>query len=199
MVALALYYKDIQSFITDSPGVENFLVQSATSPSLQCTPGTAANTFNCPFTINRRTNGGGGKIQGAEFSFNKPIAAGFGVNGNYTYSDASADSGDPIPGNSRNTYNFAGYFENEHLSTRLAYTYRSDFFVSFDRTTQLNQKALTSLDASVAVNITPTVMATFDALNITDEKTEQYAGDTFRPRAIYDNGRVYYAGVRVKF
>jgi iron complex outermembrane receptor protein len=199
MFAVALYYKDIESFITDSPGIESFLVQSATSPSLQCTPGPTANTFNCPFTINRRSNGGGGTIQGAELSFNKPIAGGFGVNGNYTYSDAEADSGDPIPGNSKNTYNIAGYFENARFSTRLAYTHRSDFFVSFDRTTQLNQKALSSLDASFAVNITENVVGTLDALNITDEKTEQFAGDTFRPRAIYDNGRIYYAGVRVKF
>jgi len=40
---------------------------------------------------------------------------------------------------------------------------------------------------------------TFDALNITDEKIEQFAGQEFRPRAIYDNGRTYYAGVRLKF
>ncbi len=31
------------------------------------------------------------------------------------------------------------YFENERLSARLSYTYRSEFFVTFDRSTQLNQ------------------------------------------------------------
>ena len=180
-------------------GVENVQVQSATSPSLSCTAGPAANTFICPFTINRRSNGGGGEIKGAELSFNKAVGAGFGFTGNYTYSDAKADNGDPIPGNSKRTWNLAGYFENPTFSTRLAYTYRSDFFVTFDRSTQLNQKELTELDASFAWNITPAVAATFDAINITDEKIEQYASDTFRPRAIYDNGRVFYAGVRFKF
>ena len=33
----------------------------------------------------------------------------------------------------------------------------------------------------------------------TDEKLEQFAGTKDQPRAIYDNGRTYYAGVRVKF
>ncbi len=156
--AAALYYKDIKSFITDSPGVETFQVQANTSPSLSCTAGPAPNTFLCPFTINRRSNGGGGSIKGAELSVTRAIAGGFGVDGNYTYSDGEADNGDPLPGNSKNTYNVAAYFENERLSSRLAYTYRSEYFVTFDRSTQLNQKELTSLDASLSVNVTPNIV-----------------------------------------
>jgi iron complex outermembrane receptor protein len=198
VVALAIYYKDIKSFIADRPGVERFDVQSATAPSLQCTF-VSANVFNCPFSINRRANGGGGKVQGAEFTVTQPIAMGFGVTGNYTYSDADTDSGDPLPGNSKDTYNLSGYFENERISARLSYTYRSDWFVTFDRTTPLNQKSLSSVDASVVVNVLDNVAVTFDGLNLTNEKTEQFAGTELRPRAIYDNGRVYYAGVRLKF
>lgn len=198
LVALAIYYKDIKSFIADRPGIESFDVQSATSPSLQCTP-VSANVFNCPFSVNRRSNGGGGSVQGLEFTVTQPIALGFGFNGNYTYSDADTDSGDPLPGNSKNTYNLSGYFENERVSARLSYTYRSDWFVTFDRSTSLNQKALSSVDASVVVNVLDNVAVTFDALNITNEKTEQFGGVETRPRAIYDNGRVYYGGVRLKF
>jgi len=198
IVALAVYYKDIKSFITDRPGTEQFQVQSATSPSLQCTP-VGANVFNCPFTINRRANGGGGSISGVEFSVTQPIWGGFGLNGNYTYSDADTDSGDPLPGNSKDTFNAAAFFENDRLSARLAYTYRSEFFVTFDRSTQLNQKALESLDASVNVNVLDYLAVTFDAINISNEKIEQFATEEFRPRAIYDNGRTYYAGVRLKF
>jgi len=198
VVALALYYKDIKSFITDEPGTEFFDIQSATSPSLQCTQ-VGVNTFNCPFSINRRSNGGGGEVKGFEFTVTQPIWGGFGATGNYTYSDGSTDSGDPLPGNSKDTYNIAGYFENERISARLAYTYRSDWFVTFDRSTPLNQKALSSLDASLVFNLLPSVALTFDALNITNEKTEQFAGTELRPRAIYDNGRVYYGGVRLKF
>ena len=90
-------------------------------------------------------------------------------------------------------------FENERVSARLSYTYRSDWFVTFDRSTPLNQEALSSVDASLVVNVLDGVAVTFDALNLTNEKTEQFAGTVLRPRAIYDNGRVYYAGVRLKF
>jgi iron complex outermembrane receptor protein len=198
VVALALYYKDIKSFITDAPGIEFFDVQSATSPSLDCTAA-GTNLFNCPFSVNRRTNGGGGEVKGLEFTVTQPIWGGFGATGNFTYSDGSTDSGDPLPGNSKRTYNVAGYYENDRVSARLAYTYRSEWFVTFDRSTPLNQKALASVDASLVWNVLPSVALTLDGLNLTNEKTEQFAGTELRPRAIYDNGRVYYAGVRLKF
>jgi iron complex outermembrane receptor protein len=173
-------------------------IQTGT-PTAVCTPAGGTNLYNCPFTINQRSNGGGGKIQGLELSVTQPIWGGFGINGNYTYSDAEADSGDPIPGNSEDTFNLAAYFENQLLSARLSYTYRSEFFVTFDRSTQLNQKALESVDASLAVNVLDNVALTLDAVNLTNEKIEQYATLESRPRAIYENGRIFYAGVRLKF
>lgn len=198
IVAAALYYKDIKSFITDRPVSQTVLIQTGT-PAASCTATGTVDLYNCPFTINQRANGGGGKIQGLELSVTQPIWGGFGVNGNYTYSDAEADSGDPIPGNSEDTFNLAAYYENQRVSARVSYTYRSEFFVAFDRSTQLNQKALESVDASLVVNVLDNVALTLDGINLTDEKIEQYATIESRPRAIYDNGRIFYAGVRLKF
>jgi iron complex outermembrane receptor protein len=198
ILAVGVFYKDIESFITDSPVTLNFPVESATQPSLACTQ-TGPTTWDCPFLINQRSNGGGGEIYGAELAFTWPIWGGFGVQANYTYSHAEADNGDPIPGNSEDAFNLTGYFENERVSARLAYSYRSEFFVTFDRSTQLNQDGLESLDASVSVNVTDQVALTFDGVNLTNESIVQYASDTFRPRAVYNNGRTYFAGVRFKF
>ncbi len=91
------------------------------------------------------------------------------------------------------------FFENQRLSARLSYTYRSEFFVTFDRSTALNQSALESVDLSVVVNVLPNMAVTFDAVNLTDEEIEQFASQEFRPRAIYDNGRYFFGGVRLKF
>ena len=197
ILALGLYYKDIKSFITDNPVTLNFTVQSATSPNAACTPA-GTNLFDCPFLINQRTNGGGGRIQGYEVSLTRPIAGGFGVQANYTFSDAEADNGEPIPGNSRDAFNLTTYFENERISARLAWTYRSEFFVTFDRSTQLNQDGLKSLDASFSFNATDNVTLTVDAVNLTNEEIFQFASDSFRPRAVYDNGRIFFAGVRFR-
>jgi iron complex outermembrane receptor protein len=202
IVAGALFYKDIESFITDKPIQQAFSVETNTPNLSRCTSAatpTSPNLYNCLFDINQRSNGGGGHIEGAELTVQAPIWNGFGVQTNYTYSHAKTQSGDPLPGNSQHTFNLTGYFENERLSARLGYTYRSKFFITFDRATPLNQKALKSLDGQVSYNVTENFTLTFDAINITNEKIEQYSGGAFRPRAIYDNGRQYYAGVRFKF
>lgn len=196
--AVTVFYKDIESFITDQPVIRNFPVQSATAPSLDCTP-IGPSTFDCPFTINLRSNGGGGRIQGVELAATQPLAGGFGFQTNYTYADAEADSGDPLPQASEDQFNLTGYFENDRLSARLSWTYRSEFFVTFDRTTPLNQEALRSLDAAISYAVTDNVTLTFDGINLTNEEIVQFAGEPFRPRAIYDNGRVYFFGVRVAF
>jgi iron complex outermembrane recepter protein len=201
IVAGALYYKDIESFITDRPTQEVFAIETSTPNLARCTPvgGTNPDLYNCLFDINRRSNGGGGRVQGFELNVQAPVWGNFGVQTNYTYSDAKANSGDPIPGNSKHTFNVVGYYEDAKLSVRLAYTYRSKFFITFDRATPLNQDGLQSLDASINYNITDNIALTFDAVNLTDEEIVQYSGDKSRPRARYDNGRQFYGGVRLRF
>jgi len=202
VVAGALFYKDIESFITDRLVQQTFAVETSTPNLARCTSAATPaqpNLFNCLFDISQRTNGGGGHIEGAEFTVQAPIWGGFGVQTNYTYSHAKTQSGDPLPGNSENTFNLTGYFENDMLSARLGYTYRSKFFVTVDRASPLNQEALKSLDGQLSYNLTSNITLTFDAINITDEKIVQFSGAEFRPRAIYDNGRQYYAGLRFKF
>ena len=48
-------------------------------------------------------------------------------------------------------------------------------------------------------NVTKNVAVTFEAQNLTDAKITQYADYLSHPRAIYDNGRVYFAGVKLRF
>ena len=202
IVAAGLFYKDIESFITDKSVTQSFQVETATPNLARCTSAatpTSPNLYNCAFDINQRTNGGGGHIEGAEFEVQAPIWNGFGVQAAYTYSHAKTQSGDPLPGNSENTFSLTGYYENEKLSARLAYTYRSEFFVTFDRATPLNQKSLKELDGAISYNLTDNLALTFDAINITNEKIVQFSGTEDRTRATYDNGRQYYAGVRFKF
>jgi len=196
----ALFYKDIRSFITDRPVQEPFLIQTDNPNLSLCTPAFTTefpNRYSCQFTINQRSNGGGGKVRGAEVALLQRLGRGFGIQSNYTYSDAKAD--DPqlqIPGNSKHSGNLIGFFENDRFGARLAYSYRSAFFVTFDRSTRLNQDALKSLDASLAFSVYPGLALTFDGVNLTNEKIVQFDTDKFRPRAVYDNGRYFFAGVR---
>ncbi|HEV7242666.1 MAG TPA: TonB-dependent receptor [Thermoanaerobaculia bacterium] len=200
IVSGALFYKDIQSFITDRPVQQAHLIQTDNPNTSLCTPAFTSqfpNRHSCQFTINQRVNGGGGSVKGMELSALKKLGGGFGFQGNFTYSNAEADdAGLEIPGNSEHSGNLVGFFENNRFSARLAYSYRSEFFVTFDRSTRLNQDALKSLDASLAFNVFRGLAFTVDGVNLTDEKIVQFASDRFRPRAVYDNGRYYFIGFR---
>jgi iron complex outermembrane receptor protein len=201
IVAVAFYYKDILSYIVNGSTTEIFPGQflPGTEPA-SCTPiAGSPGLFNCPYVVNRPINGPGGVNKGIEFQMSRPLWAGFGVIANYTYSAAKSDDGEPIPGNSKHSLNLIGYYENSWLSARLSYNYRSKFFINIDRAAPLNQKATDSLDASVSVKVTDNVYLTADAVNLTNEKIEQYSGTTSRPRAIYDNGRLFFIGARFRY
>jgi len=199
ILAAALYYKDIRSYITDTITQEVFPVQTNTPNLSRCTPTGTAGLFDCIFDVNRRANGPGGRNLGFELQASRPIWNGFGALANYTFSDAKADNGDPIPGNSRHSLNLTGYYENDWLSARLSYNYRSSFFITIDRAAPLNQASTESLDASLNVRITDNITLTADAINLTNEKIVQFSGTPDRPRAIYDNGRQFYFGVRFRY
>jgi iron complex outermembrane receptor protein len=105
-----------------------------------------------------------------------------------------ADNGDPIPGS-------PGFSCNQARTGRTcASVFRNLRLLFSDSTVDaLNQDDLKSLDASVSVNITDHLALTFDGVNLTNEEIVQFASDSFRPRAVYDNGRIYFVGARFKF
>jgi iron complex outermembrane receptor protein len=196
--SLAIYNKNLKNFIVDNPTTQILPFSGATAPNALCTPA-GTQLFNCPFAIDVKANGGNGTLRGVEVGLVQHLWGGFGVQANYSYSDASLDSGKPFPGNSKNTYNLTGYFENTLFSARLAYTYRSNFFQMFDRTSNLDEAALKSLDASFAWNVTSYAAVIAEAQNLTDAKVVEYDDVLSHPRAIYDNGRTFFAGVKLRF
>jgi iron complex outermembrane receptor protein len=206
LLAGALFYKDMDSYVVNGTGPERLPTEIAdpndsrlSDPDADCQ---AAGTgiYNCIYQIDRPVNGPGGHIQGVELSWQQPIVGGFGVIANYTYSDADSENGDPVPGNSENTANLTAYFENDRFGARLSYNYRSEYFIDNDRGRQLYSDATDSLDLSINVQLTDNFALTFDGVNLLDEELFQYYDNlTSRPARYYDNGPIYYFGVRVNF
>ncbi len=200
IVAGALFYKSIANYIVNRTVQQVFPIQTQTPNLARCTiVNPAQQLYNCLFDVNRRSNGSGGSNFGAELQVSRRIWGPFGAVLNYTYSDAQSDRGDPIPGNSKHSFNLTGYFENDWLSARVSYNYRSAFFINIDRAAPLNQGKTDSLDASFSVKVTDNVSLTADAVNLTNRKIYQFSGTETRFRALYDNGRIIYAGARVRF
>jgi iron complex outermembrane receptor protein len=165
------------------------------------------------YTISAPTNSKG-RISGIELGWQQPFGGGFGVQANYTYADAkekkdcnSADAAqraacqaatDDLVGASKNTYNLAAYYENRGFGARIAYTYRSAFFVGLDRSSPQYQDDTGTLAASLNYNVTGNISLHFDALNLNDPVLKYYGANKDQPRAFYVNGRQYYFTVRFK-
>jgi len=137
--------------------------------------------------------------KGVELGYQQSIWGGFGANANYTYADGKTDDGGEMAGNSKNTYNLEGYFENDRFSARLAYTYRSEYYGSYDRGTRMHMDAYGTLAASVNVKLSDTFSINFDALNLNNPTMKYYGDNKEQPRAFYTNGIQYYLTLNAKY
>lgn len=156
------------------------------------------------YTISAPTNSKG-RISGVELAWQQPLGMGFGVQANYTYADAYEKTGSGYAGSSRpdlvgaskNTYNVSAYYEDHGFGARVAYTYRSAFFVGLDRSTPQYQDDTGVLAASVSYRFSPRMSLNFDALNLNDPVLKYYGANKDQPRAFYANGRQYYLTLRI--
>jgi iron complex outermembrane receptor protein len=149
------------------------------------------------YTISSPTNIGA-RNKGAELAYQQNLFGGVGVVLNYTYTDGKADDGLAVVGNSKNTYNAETYYEDDRLSARLAYTYRSSFSGGLYNSFPQVMAGTGNLAASVSYKINENLSITFDALNLNNAVLRYYGMNKDQPIASYSNGRQYYLGLRGK-
>jgi iron complex outermembrane receptor protein len=151
--------------------------------------------------INRPVNGSGGTIRGLELSWQQEIIYGLGIIANYTYIDGKRkdlETGENIniPGHSDHTANLTTYFENDWLSTRLSYNYRTDFATGIGE--EISDD-IGQLDVNLSLMLTEHVSLVFEGINLTDEIIYTYERNQYAPVGVYRNGRRFYAGARLSF
>ena len=183
MLSVGAFYMDMQSYVT-----------FGTAPVTYYN-----NTFKKfnTYVIQSPTNIGA-KNKGVELSYQQGLWGGFGVVGNYTYTDGKADDGAAVVGSSRATYNLEGYYEDERLSARLAYTYRSSFLAGLFSSSPQYVHGVGNLAASINYKINERYSLTFDVLNLNNPVLKYYGANQDQPTALYANGRQYYFGLRAK-
>jgi len=158
------------------------------------------------YTVTSRI-GKSAKLKGAEFAVEAPIGrSGFGILANATYVDAEDQDGLPMLGTSEWTYNLRGYYEDKRFSASLAYNYRTEyayFFQGNGTSTPGNGAryfaGAGSLSASLGYRINDNVSVHLDGNNLNNEIRYTYHINENAPAAFYENGRQYFATVRVKF
>jgi len=195
VATVSLFYDDLSSYVGYGNAVGRYLDLQTSTIGV---PG-KTNVYDYEnFTVSSPVNVSG-ELKGVELQVQQPLPYNFGFLSNFTYVDGEDQNGDPLVGTSKVTYNVVGYYEVSLFDIRLAYTYRSHYFVGLDRASIENEAGNGQLDASADLNITKNVTFTIQALNITDSLLKYYAANPTQVRAVYENGTQLYAGVHVKF
>jgi len=190
VAAVSLFYDDLSSYITYGTSNEVFVDQFATGHS--STPVYATYAISSPINTT-------GQVKGIEVQVQQPLPYNFGFQANATFLDGSDAYGNALVGTSKVTANVVGYYEVPFFNVRLAYTYRSHYFVGLDRGADETQAGYGELDGSANFNVAKGVTFSVDALNMTNSLLKYYALNPTQVRAVYDNGTQVYAGFHFKF
>ncbi|MHC9084149.1 TonB-dependent receptor [Luteimonas sp. RIT-PG2_3] len=191
ILAATLFHKDVGNYILVTTRTETHFNESTGQPS--------------QFTVSRPDNAGEAKIKGVSLNYQQTFGAGFGVLANYTYSDAQASTGDPMPWTSENQYNLSPFFENDRFSARVTYSWRSKYYTQVDRGNYLVTDDYDSLDANLNFKISDNLSISLDGMNLLDSEYYTYAevpgiANTEKlVRGLYRTGRRYMASVRFQF
>ncbi|GAD58759.1 LOW QUALITY PROTEIN: N-acetylglucosamine-regulated TonB-dependent outer membrane receptor [Brevundimonas abyssalis TAR-001] len=179
------FYKDIDNYILQQTSPEDHFNQAQQ----------AVTTYQ----ISRPANAGSAQVRGVALAYQQTFAYGFGLLANYTYVDAEADNGDPLPYNSNHQLNISPFYENGPFSARLGYSWRSEYFTGVDRANNMYVDDHENLDATVSWAFSDQVSMTFAGQNLLDSEYYNYADTVALPRGVYRTGRKLMATLAVNF
>jgi iron complex outermembrane recepter protein len=193
LLSATLFYMDLKNYVSYGSVNKSYFTYSSAFP----------NGALLPYILTVPVNAQG-RVEGAEFAYQQAFTDNIGIITNYTYADGKQTSditinGDNrLVGTSKDTYNVTAYFENAHISARVAYTYRSSFYSGLDRNTAFTQYNIGDLSASLAYIINQNFSITLDGQNLNNPELKYYALNQDQPRAFYKNGSQYYLTARFK-
>ncbi len=168
------------------------------------------------YTITVPTNGTqkvtiNGVEAGAQIAFDfidVPVLKQMGVVANYTYSKDSGYEGKdyftgdslPFQGLSRHDYNISAYYEDDVVSLRGAYNWRSKYLITAQGRGNNPEfgEAYGQLDASLNVTLMPGISMFLEGVNLLDATRKENANSVERRTIIETVGRRVYGGVRFK-
>jgi TonB-dependent receptor len=217
-VAGALFDKEINGFF-------NSIVECQTVPTAPAYAGSIIN--GCApgqYQMTKSVNAEKGYARGVELSgqYFFDSAPGwlrnFGVSGSYTYvktanpvnfgtAAAPVIVSTPQAFQSKNNYSVTGMYEDDKLSMRLVYTWRSPQIFNALSVNPIGGRYIASyglLDGSINYQLTEQMSLSLNASNITNKTLNRYVGEpglyqTSLERQHYENGRTINLALRYKF
>ncbi|EWH11704.1 hypothetical protein DS2_02735 [Catenovulum agarivorans DS-2] len=212
-MSAGVFYKDIKNFVI-SKAIEMPYGQTGFSTDLLA-QGQSADTL---YTYYTKVNGEDTSIQGLElggqfdFSFLPAPFDNLGVIANYTFADGEMDYYDAgelfatkaFPGLSEHSANATLYYETETWGARISTAYRSEYITHIETPGNSDQDetgfhGTTYVDFSAFYQLNDTTKFTFEAINLTNQREEQYSDSDDRLYNTTEFGSTFYLGVNFKF
>lgn len=206
LLSLALFYKDIGSFVQIVRGTDNFSNNTLGIPDSVAlsTCGAAVPAAACldGWQFSLPTNTDGGNLRGFEISYQQPFSflpgffSHFGLILNYTGVESEINylgppvvvAGvalpqvtvkDDLTGLSKSAYNATLYWENEKFGARVSAAYRDDYLTTVPGRNNNDVEGTIetlNVDFSATWTVMPALDLTLEALNLTDEFQDQFVG-----------------------
>jgi outer membrane receptor protein involved in Fe transport len=159
----------------------------------------------CQFNIARPTNRFGGTLEGYELAIQHLFDNGFGFIANFTFVDGDTDA-DPsyigeqfALGGFGDAGNFAVFYENEKVSTRLSYNWKGETYAGMDQYNPLYIEERGQVDFTASYNLNDKGAVFFEAINVTNEDVRLFSRFDDMLFLYQDHGQIYKAGFRYKF
>ena len=190
LLSSAIFVKEIDNVVFNTESVE--FVE-------KCGP-TEADWSECRVT--RPRNGGTGSVQGIEFQLQHSWDSGFGVLSNYTYVDSETTRPDGekemVPGVSENSFNGSVFFENDYITTRIAYNWRTEW-VGVGATQAVLNDAYSQWDASITWHAMENLNLTLEGVNLTNEVIQSQDTEFDLTQNTIEFGSRYYLSASYQF
>jgi len=216
LLGLALFHKDIESFVQGTSTVMPFTASGLPASLLD---GTGVSP-NEDFTFTRPLNTPGGDLKGAEFNYVQPFSflpgrwSNLGLQLNYTWVDSqiqyltstgAASLKTDLTGLSKNSYNSTLFYEGEKLGARVSYTHRDGYYTQVPASVQgfsfHGMDAVDTVDASISWKIDDHLEVSLEGINLTNETSNEWVGTSAwkLPLTYTRTGREFLLGLRYKF
>ena len=197
------FIKDVDDFIVTNPRRETILV-----PNVNQVDGAErsvqAENQNVVFTVTRPTNGEQANILGLELSAQYLFDNGVGLLGNVAFIDSKATA-NGVSGNLLGSSDFTAalqtFYTSPRFTARLSLHHRSGYQFEFSSDAGLPTffDDFTQVDASLEYKIGEQLTLFFEGINLFEEDSFRYSGNTAVLDFLERNGARYLFGVRSKF
>ncbi len=207
VISVSGFYKDVDSFFTQSSTVEVPYSTSGLPTSLAPASSPLFNLLQAggdPLVeIRQVANGGSASIKGFELAYQQPftflpgILSRTGFQGNYTYVNS-----DDILGFSPNAFNATVYYEDERFSARISTSYRDAYKTRAANGAGRDERGYagtTNVDFASSYKLNENIDLTFEGINLTDEFETQVFDQADLVNVYHHTGRSFLIGARWKY